>query len=195
MFRSKAICHRLSVAGLAMLLASSPAMAKPNYGTCNNSGCHTSAKSAVNVVGNNGTANPAGGIGNLKSYNVQQGSSVTLQTALSGFSGKYSVALYGVQDVTGFTADAAWTNYTTRYTTAVLSTVTTQSFQLGVATDLAPGYYPLEFMAAGTSGGKWQGSEQFYVHVTEIPEPTSLITLMGMSSLAVFRRRRKGRPT
>lgn len=170
-------------------------MAKPEWGTCNNSGCHTSAKSAVNVVGNTGTANPAGGIGNLKSYDVLQGSSVSLQAAISGITGKYAVAIYGVQDVSGFTADAGWTNYTTRYTTAVISTLGTQSFQLGVASDLSPGYYPLQFMSAGTGGSKWNSAEQFYVHVmpTQIPEPASLITLVGMSSLVVLRRRRKGR--
>lgn len=203
--------NRLVRAPLAIaigLLMSGNLAAKPGFGgDC--ASCHSSSTGHITVLGNSGLANPPGGMGSLKSFVAEAGSTVPLTIRVTNGADKYMPLVRGI-DAAGVgsasnmldgAADPAWTS---RYSGTLFTANGTSGiswgatgprdwvFNLGVPAATPADYYVLSLETAGKKGGEWSQEEQVYLQVISstplVPGDTNRDGIVSLFDLAAVQR-------
>lgn len=198
--------HLISGLSIVVLLSfPGGAYAKPTF-AANCADCHDAGGGHMTVSGNDGLANPMGGIGELKRFVAEAGTNLALTINVTNGNSKYNPVVRGV-DGTGVTSaanildgtpDPTWTlRYSGALFTAVsgnsLSWSTTGprsfSFDLGVPAATPADFYILLLETVGKNGGEWMQSERVYLEVISstpaVPGDTNNDGIVSLADLAV----------
>ena len=169
-----------AIIALIVLSMGNPAQADPDRRVpCGQSGCHTNGRSGFTITGHDTMTDL--GSGNLQTFTVEPGDTITLGTSVTDGHNKYAVVLRnfeigGVEDSShslSFTSSSGWRGpagenppyYTSSSGGHSWSSTTQRNFTMTVDESTPPDYYLLKFELAGKNGGKWSQTRNFYLHV------------------------------